>query len=47
MDFDLKLGCILIKCDNISGINLTKNPVLHSRPKHIEIRIYFPMDHVE
>ena len=35
-----------IKCDNTSAINLTKNPVHHSRSKHIEIRHHFIRDHV-
>src|SRR4051812_27275761 len=34
-------------CDNTSAINLSKNPVLHSRTKHIEIRHHFLRDHVE
>jgi len=32
-------------CDNISSINLTKNPVQHFRKNHIEIRNYFIKDH--
>jgi len=47
LDYDLKLGCVPIKCDNTSAINLTKNPVLHSRTKHIEIQHHFLRDHVE
>ncbi|MCH88858.1 putative gag-pol polyprotein [Trifolium medium] len=47
LDFNLKLDCIPIKCDNTSAINLSKNPVLHSRTKHIEIRHHFLRDHVE
>jgi len=35
-----------IKCDNISAINLTKNPILHSQAKHIEIKHHFICDHV-
>ena len=38
---------ILIKCDNISVISLTKNPIQHSRTKHIEIMHHFIRDHVQ
>ena len=38
---------IPLYCDNISASNLTKNPVLHSRTKHIEIRDHFIRDHVQ
>jgi hypothetical protein len=47
LDYDIKLQHIPIKCDNTSAINLTKNLVLHSRTKHIEIRHHFLRDHVE
>ena len=47
LDFNVHLGRIPILCDNTSAINLTKNPVLHSRTKHIEIRHHFLRDHVE
>jgi len=40
-DYGLKLDHIPIRCDNTSVINLSKNPVLHSRTKHIEIRHHF------
>ncbi|CAL0324679.1 unnamed protein product [Lupinus luteus] len=46
-DFGLKLEKIPIKCDNTSAINISKNPVLHSRTKHIEIRHHFLRDHVQ
>jgi hypothetical protein len=46
-NYDLKLGCVSIKCDNTNAINLTKNLVLHSRTKHIEIQHHFLKDHVE
>ena len=38
---------IPIKCDNTSAIYLSKNPVQHSRTKHIEIRHHFLRDHVQ
>jgi hypothetical protein len=47
LDFYIKLQHIPIICDNISSINLTKNPVLHSHTKHIEVRHHFLHDHVE
>ena len=47
LDFDIKLSRIPIMCDNTSSINLTKNPMLHSRTKHIEILHHFLRDHVE
>ena len=46
-DFGLNLDHIPIKCDNTSAINLTKNPIQHSRSKHIEIRHHFIRDHVQ
>ena len=35
-----------IYCDNTSAINVFKNPVNHSRTKHIDIRHHFLRDHV-
>ena len=46
-DFRLKFNRIPIKCDNTSAINLSKNLVMHSRSKHIEIRHHFIRDHVQ
>lgn len=45
-DFGVNLGCIPLHCDNTSAINITKNPVMHSRTKHIDIRHHFLCDHV-
>ena len=45
-DYDLRYDHIPIRCDNTSAINLTKNPIQHSRTKHIEIRHHFIRDHV-
>ena len=46
-DYGIIIYHIPIRCDNISAINLSKNPVLHSRTKHIEIRHHFLRDHVQ
>lgn len=47
IDYGVYLDHIPIKCDNTSAINLTKNPVMHSRTKHIEIRHHFIRDHIQ
>ncbi|GJU93090.1 retrovirus-related pol polyprotein from transposon TNT 1-94 [Tanacetum coccineum] len=41
IDYDIRLDDVLIMCDNKGAINLSKNPVQHSRTKHIEIRHHF------
>ncbi|KAI4365385.1 hypothetical protein MLD38_021374 [Melastoma candidum] len=46
-DYGFKFDNIPIRCDNTSAINLTKNPVQHSRSKHIELRHHFIRDHVQ
>uniref|UniRef100_A0A803L0D4 Reverse transcriptase Ty1/copia-type domain-containing protein n=1 Tax=Chenopodium quinoa TaxID=63459 RepID=A0A803L0D4_CHEQI len=40
-------GPTTIYCDNMSAIAMTKNPVFHSRTKHIEIRHHFIRELVE
>ncbi|WRX11175.1 Integrase [Theobroma cacao] len=45
-DYGISMHNILIYCDNTSAINISKNPVQHSRTKHIEIRHHFVRDHV-
>ena len=47
MDFGLSYDHVPIKCDNPSAINLSKNPILHSRVKHIDIRHHFLCDHMQ
>ncbi|GAV69162.1 hypothetical protein CFOL_v3_12663 [Cephalotus follicularis] len=46
-DFGISISNVCIKCDNTSAINLSRNPVQHSKSKHIEIRHHFLRDHVE
>ena len=46
-DFGLKFHHVPIMCDNTSAISISKNPVQHSRTKHIEIRHHFLRDHAE
>ena len=36
-----------IFCDNTASICLSKNPILHSRAKHIEIKHHFIRDYVQ
>ena len=38
---------IPILCDNTAAICLSKNPILHSRAKHIEIKHHFIRDYVQ
>nr|GEZ47975.1 copia protein [Tanacetum cinerariifolium] len=46
IDYDVRLGDVPIMCDNKGAIDLSKNPVQHSRTKHIEIRHHFLHDNV-
>ncbi|GJS45471.1 hypothetical protein Tco_0595592 [Tanacetum coccineum] len=47
IDYDIRLDNIPIMCDNKGAIDLSKNPVQHSRTKHIEIRHHFLRDNVQ
>ncbi|GJV93896.1 retrovirus-related pol polyprotein from transposon TNT 1-94 [Tanacetum coccineum] len=44
IDYDVQLDDVPIMCDNKGAIDLSKNPVQHSRTKHIEIRHHFLHD---
>jgi hypothetical protein len=37
---------IPIYCDNTSAIDISKNPVMHSKTKHIPIKYHFLWEHV-
>ncbi|MCI03553.1 hypothetical protein A2U01_0024593 [Trifolium medium] len=40
----IQSGCTVIKCDNSSSIKLSKNPIMHGRCKHIDVRFHFLRD---
>ncbi|GJW86469.1 retrovirus-related pol polyprotein from transposon TNT 1-94 [Tanacetum coccineum] len=47
IDYDVRLDNVLSMCDNKGEIDHSKNPVQHSRTKHIEIRHHFLRDNVQ
>ncbi|GKC45049.1 hypothetical protein Tco_1062771 [Tanacetum coccineum] len=47
IDYGIRLDDVLIMCDNKGVIDLSKNPLQHSRTKHIEIRHHFLRDNVQ
>ncbi|GJT68533.1 retrovirus-related pol polyprotein from transposon TNT 1-94 [Tanacetum coccineum] len=47
VDYDIVLDDIHVLCDNKGAIDLSKNPILHYRTKHIEIRHHFLRDNVQ
>ncbi|WVZ83509.1 hypothetical protein U9M48_030651 [Paspalum notatum var. saurae] len=46
-DFGLSFERIPLLVDSTSTISVAKNPVLHSRTKHIDVRFHFLRDHYE
>ena len=46
-DYGIPQDTMCVVYDNTSAINLSKNPVQHSKSKHIEIRYHFIRDLVE
>ena len=46
-DYGICQKHLTIYCDNTSAINISKNPIQHSRTKHIEIRHHFIRELVE
>ena len=46
-DYQITANSIPIYCDNTAAICLSKNPILHSRAKHIEIKHHFIRDYVQ
>jgi len=45
--YQINENSIPIYCDNVVVIYLSKNPILHSRAKHIEIKHHFIRDYVQ
>ena len=37
-------NCTIMFCDNSSTIKLSKNPMMHGRSKHIDVRFHFLRD---
>ena len=46
-DYGISQDTLVVYCDNSSAIDISKNPVQHSKTKHIEIRYHFIRDLVE
>ncbi|GJR34937.1 hypothetical protein Tco_1210621 [Tanacetum coccineum] len=47
VDYEVKLNDVPVLCDNKGAIDLSKNLVIHSHTKHIEIRHHFLHDNVQ
>ncbi|WVZ97701.1 hypothetical protein U9M48_043215 [Paspalum notatum var. saurae] len=45
LDFGVVCGSVPLLCDNESAAKIAKNPIQHSRTKHIDIRHHFLRDH--
>ena len=46
-DIGYEFKSVPILCDNTSAISISRNPVQHSKTKHIDVRHHFIRDHVE
>ncbi|KAK2380916.1 putative mitochondrial protein [Trifolium repens] len=46
-EYNVEQVVFTLYCDNMSAINISKNPIQHSRTKHIDIRHHFIRDLVE
>nr|GEU71133.1 copia protein [Tanacetum cinerariifolium] len=47
IDYDIRIDGVSIMCNNKCTIDLSKNPVQHSKTKHIEIHHHFLRDNVQ
>jgi len=46
-EYNVEQDILTLYCYNLSSINISKNPIQHSRTKHIDIRHHFLRDLVE
>ena len=46
-DYGISQDTVVLYCDNSSAINISKNPIQHSKTKHIEIMYHFIRDLIE
>jgi hypothetical protein len=46
-DYKVSSSNVPLYCDNTAAIHLSKNPIMHSRAKHIEIKHHFIRDLVQ
>ncbi|WJX72535.1 hypothetical protein P8452_56404 [Trifolium repens] len=46
-EYNVQQDVLTLNCDNLSAINISKNPIQHSRTKHIDIRHHFIRNLVE
>ena len=45
--YNVEQDVLTLYCDDLSAINISKNPIQHSRTKHIDIRHHFIRDLVK
>jgi hypothetical protein len=46
-DFGLEFSHVPLHCDSTSAITVAKNPVMHSKTKHIDVHFHFIRDHYD
>lgn len=46
-EYNIAHNTMILHCDNLSAINISKNPIQNSRTKHIDIRHHYIRELVE
>jgi len=46
-EYNITQNTMILYCDNLSAINISKNPIQHSRTKHIDLRHHYIRELVE